>query len=184
MALRMDRRTALFSGLAAAWAIPTVASAQGAVPAWAPQALTLEEARILGAACERLLPATSTPGAAAVGVPQYVDRMVATWCEAEDALRIREGLARLNAEARTRYGRPFAEAGADQQDALLKTIQAEAHTARSRGQPHFFLMLMDLSLIGYFTSEPVSTNVLRYDPVPGEFRGCVPFKEIGRGWAT
>jgi len=38
--------------------------------------------------------------------------------------------------------------------------------------------------IGYFTSEPGATIALRYDPVPGDYRGCVPLKDIGRGWAT
>lgn len=184
MALRIDRRTALFAGLAAAWAVPTVAAAQGAVPAWVPTAISLEEARTLSAACERLLPATRTPGAGAMGVPQYVDRAVGGWCEPPDALRMREGLVRLDAEARARHGRPFADASAEQQDALLKAIETEARAARGRGEPHFFLMLMDLSVIGYFTSERGATQVLRYDPVPGDFRGCVPLAEIGRAWAT
>ena len=38
--------------------------------------------------------------------------------------------------------------------------------------------------IGYFTSKPGATITLRYDPVPGDFKGCVPMKEIGRAWAT
>ena len=31
----------------------------------------------------------------------------------------------------------------------------------------------------YFTSEPVGKNVLHYDPIPGQFAGCVPISEVG-----
>ena len=54
--------------------------------------------------------------------------------------------------------------------------------ALGRG-PHFFLMLRELATTGYFHSEQGATQVLRYDPIPGAFRGCVPLAEIGRGWA-
>jgi hypothetical protein len=37
---------------------------------------------------------------------------------------------------------------------------------------------------GFFTSETGATKTLRYDPFPGDYRGCVPMKEIGRAWAT
>jgi len=25
---------------------------------------------------------------------------------------------------------------------------------------------------------------LIYDPVPGDFQGCIPFEDVGRAWAT
>jgi gluconate 2-dehydrogenase gamma chain len=179
MTLLIDRRTALFSGLAAAWTVPTVAAAQGAVMSWTPKGVSPDQARTLAAACERILPATRTPGAGAFGVPQFVDRAVATWCAPEDAERMRAGLAKLDADSRSRFGAPFAAASAEQQDALLTAVEAESRSRR----PHFFVMLRELATTGYFHSQQGATQVLRYDPVPGAYRGCVPLAEIGRGWA-
>lgn len=185
MSLLLNRRAALFTGLAAAWAIPIVAAAQGAqaVLTWRPQGVTEAQARTLAAACERIMPPTSTPGAGAFGVPQYVDRAVATWCEPADAERMRAGLTRLDADARAKFGVAFAAASAEQQDAILRDVEAEARLALGRG-PHFFLLLRELATGGYFHSEQGATKVLRYDPVPGDYRGCVPLSEIGRAWAT
>ena len=50
--------------------------------------------------------------------------------------------------------------------------------------PPFFATLKELATVGYFTSEPGATKAVRYDPVPGDYRGCVPLSEIGRAWAT
>ena len=183
MALSIDRRSALFAGLAAAWVIPTVGTAQDAVLSWTPKGLSQDEARILVAACERIIPPTSTPGAAAAGVPQFIDRAVATWSSREDAQRLKSGLASLDQAARAKFGTGFARLAPGQQDALLNEAQIEAGKARERREPHYFPLLRELATVGYFQSEAGSTQALRYDPVPGEYRSCVPLKEIGRAWA-
>jgi hypothetical protein len=183
MAMTIDRRAALFAGLAAAWTIPTIAAAQDAVLAWAPKGLSMDQARTLAAACERIVPATSTPGAAAAGAPQFVDRTIATWCSPKEAELLRAGLASLEAAARSRFGAGFATATAAQQDTLLQAAQAEAGEALQRREPHYFPLLRDLATVAYFQSQVGTTQALRYDPVPGEYHGCVPLKEIGRAWA-
>lgn len=186
MAPMLNRRGALLAlgGVAAAWTIPTLAAAQsGAVLAWSPRGLSMDEARTLAAACERILPATKTPGAAAFGVPQFVDRAIADWCEPADVERLKAGLARLDADGRAKFGAPFATLAAAQQDSILAPVEVEARDALNR-RPHFFLLLRELATTGYFTCKPGATQVLRYDPVPGAFHGCVPLKDIGRGWAT
>jgi hypothetical protein len=180
----LNRRGALagLGGLTALWAVPTVAGAQG-VLTWTPKALSADEARTLSAACERIMPTTDTPGAIAAGVPQYIDRAVANWMAPADAERFRAGLKRLDADARGKHGAPFAGLPAAQQDAILTAAEAEARAAMAKG-PHFFQTLREFTTAGYFTSEIGATKALRYDPVPGAYRGCVPLKEIGRAWAT
>lgn len=184
----LSRREAFAGALAALWAVPAVAQAQAAqaVPAWTPRALSLDEARTLTAACERIIPATDTPGAIAAGVPQFIDRTLAGWCEPDETQRLRAGLVHLDAQARSRFGAPFAALPSDRQDDLLRLAEAEALAAANASppQPHYFLALRDFTTMGYFTSEAGATKALRYDPVPGEYRGCVPAKEIGAGWAT
>jgi hypothetical protein len=43
----------------------------------------------------------------------------------------------------------------------------------SRG-PHYFRLMKELTLLGYFTSEIGSTQALRYLEVPGSFNGDAP----------
>lgn len=184
MAPILNRRGAIlgFSGLAALWAAPVVAQAQ-AVLTWTPKGLTPDLARTLQAACDRILPATDTPGAVAAGVPQFIDRTLVDWAEPADAERLRAGLTRLDYDAQARFGRPFALLLLADQNALLAQAEAEWR-AQAPGAPlHWFPMLRELATSAYFTSEIGATQALRYDPVPGAFHGCVPVKDIGRAWA-
>ncbi|MGH6963282.1 MAG: gluconate 2-dehydrogenase subunit 3 family protein [Phenylobacterium sp.] len=161
------------SGIASqAWAATTPLG-------WTPAALTPAQARALDAAAELIVPATDTPGARAVGVPQFIDRAVGNWCSPPQAKLLRSGLDQLDADAVAAHGAPFADLTAAQQTELLTRYDTSGDPQRP-----FFGFLKELTTIGYFTSKPGATIALRYDPVPGDYRGCVPLKEIGHAWAT
>ena len=49
---------------------------------------------------------------------------------------------------------------------------------------HYFRMIKELTLLGYFTSEIGATKALRYVAVPGRYDGSVPYKKGDRAWAT
>lgn len=178
----MNRRDALFGlslSIAAgaggyAWAQPVLG--------WTPTALTPEQARTLDVVAELIYPATDTPGARAAGVAQAVDKALHGWCEPGQAAAIKGALARMDADARSAHGSAFVAITPAQQAALLSRYDQEV--AAAQGKPTAFGGLKDLVTIAYFTSKPGATVTLRYDPVPGDFKGCVPMKEIGRAWAT
>jgi hypothetical protein len=153
------------------------------------------------------MPATDTPGAREAGVPQFVDRALGDWCTPTDAVAIRGGLDRIEADAQAGHGKAFTALTPAQQTALLERYDAEGRGPRTpaaaigRGEtetglsnqprsavtppksPPFFPVLRDLVTVGYFTSQLGATKAVRYDPVPGAYRACVPLKEIGRAWA-
>lgn len=178
MAPMLDRRGALLAlgGLTAAWAVPTLAFAQAGTPVltWTPKALTADEARTLSAACDRIMPATDTPGAIAAGVPQWIDRALSNWAPPGDVARLKGGLAAIDQQAYAKFSAPFAGLPADKQTAILASLQSEV----------WFYQLREMTTSGYFTSEIGATKALRYDPIPGAYKGCVPLSQIGRAWAT
>lgn len=51
--------------------------------------------------------------------------------------------------------------------------------APPQGYPRF----KDLILTTYYLSEPGATQELRLEPVPGPWRGDIPYSEVGRSWA-
>jgi gluconate 2-dehydrogenase gamma chain len=149
---------------------------------WTPTALTPDQARVLDAVAEQVYPKTDTPGAREAGVPQFVDKALGGWLDPEQAEWIRTGLDRIDEDAKVRFGARFVALAPAQQAEILKRNDRLAHFGQAAN--HFFRSLKDLITIGYFTSKPGATVTLRYDPVPGDFKGCVPMKEIGRAWAT
>ena len=172
----VSRRFAI--GLAAgALAVPGWSLAQGA-PAWAPRALTAAQARALDAYLDTLIPATSSPGAKDAGVGSFIDRALADWSLPAQAAAVRQGLDRIDADAKATHGKAFADLDGGARRAVIAAWEKDPKGAAA------YVSLKDLAVTGYFTSEPGATVALRYDPIPGAYRGCIPLSEIGRAWAT
>lgn len=49
--------------------------------------------------------------------------------------------------------------------------------------PHYFTMIKQLTIWGYFTSEVGMTKALRYVESPGKFNGAYPYKKGDKAWA-
>ena len=52
------------------------------------------------------------------------------------------------------------------------------------GPPHYFRMMKELALLGYFTSEIGYTKAMRYVEAPGRFDPCIPYTKGEPAWAS
>ncbi|MBX3257510.1 MAG: gluconate 2-dehydrogenase subunit 3 family protein [Chitinophagaceae bacterium] len=142
----------------------------------------------LDAIAETIIPATDTPGAKAAKVGAFMTVMVTDCYEENDQKVFLEGMKSLNAASRQKFSKPFVEADAGQQKELLTEIDKEAKeymkTKKENEPRHYFRMMKELTLLGFFTSEPGATQTLRYMQVPGKYEGCIPYKKGDRAWAT
>jgi gluconate 2-dehydrogenase gamma chain len=66
----------------------------------------------------------------------------------------------------------------------IRWNRPSAPTREERTEVPFFRTMKELTLVGYYTSEPGATKELRHEPVPGRFQGCIPFSQVGRTWAV
>jgi hypothetical protein len=128
------------------------------------------------AIAEHIIPATDTPGARAARVDAFVDVILAERYDDRERARFLAGLADVDARARAATGRPFLEAIAEAQVAVLTALDAAALAARQRdpsGQP-FFREMKWLTLYGYYTSEIGVTEELRQSVISGRYDPCIP----------
>ena len=49
---------------------------------------------------------------------------------------------------------------------------------------HYFRMMKELALLGFFTSEVGCTKALRYIEAPGRYDPCAPHAPGDRSWAA
>jgi hypothetical protein len=77
---------------------------------------------MVAAIADRIIPATDTPGARAVGVHEFIDAMLADYYDAGDRARFAEGLAALDERARTTCGKQFVSCAPDRQTELLTRL--------------------------------------------------------------
>lgn len=72
----------------------------------------------------------------------------------------------------------------DQRKESSKTSDAPATAITAEPPAHYFRMMKELALLGYFTSEIGYTQAQRYVESPGRFDPCVPYKPGEKAWAA
>lgn len=138
---------------------------------------------------ETILPVTSSsPGAKEAKIGEFMKVIVTDCYEEKDHKIFLEGIGKLNQASQKKYSKDFMPLKAEEKHDLLVDLDAEAKAYeknKQKGEPtHYFTMMKQLTLWGYFTSEVGSKNALRYLPVPGRFDGCYPYEEGDKAWAT
>ena len=145
-----------------------------------------DDISFLDEVAETIIPKTNTPGAKEAAVGKFI-ALYATDCYSDaDRKILFEGILKLNEVSNSKYGKDFIEITNLQKQELLMIIDTEAKNHNNqKEQPsiHYFTMMKQLTLLGFFTSEFGATQVLRYDPIPGKYEGCVPYKKGETSWA-
>ena len=150
---------------------------------------TPEEIALLDEIAETILPETATPGAKAAGVGAFMAHMVMNAYNPQQQSVFRLGMRTLEEEALREIGVPFMQAAPAQRLALLERLDREqADYMRMQGAtpgapPHYFRLMKELALLGYFTSEIGMTQAQRYVEAPGRFDPDVPYTPGDRAWA-
>jgi hypothetical protein len=160
---------------------------------WKAAFLTQAQGALVAEVAETMIPRTDTPGAKDVGIAAFIDKMMKDTYSKPEQQRFLAGLADFEAQAKREHGRAFIELEPAQRAALVKQVHDPAVEADrestvpldKRRRP-FILTMKELTLLGYFTSEPGATQVLQYRPVPGAYQACIPLAQAGNGktWAT
>ncbi len=184
----VHRLTVLVGGAMSSSTIAALLSGCQAAPVaseWTPEVLDASRLNLLTIVVDRILPRTDTPGASDVGVPAFIDLLLAKWADDEERTRVLEGLDGLDALSREAGGVDFVDAAVEEQTALLTALDAEAVQAREEELDPlpFFATLKEWTLAGYYTSEAGATQELQWLAVPGRYDADVPLSEVGRTWA-
>ncbi|MFL5771664.1 MAG: gluconate 2-dehydrogenase subunit 3 family protein [Flavisolibacter sp.] len=153
---------------------------------------------------ETILPQTATPGAKAANVGAFMTVMVNDCYEEGDQRAFMDGMDKLNDASNKKFKDDFMKITPQQRHDLLVDLDKESkdyqkdvnkfnseeskkETEETRKgnlkykkqykSSHYFTMMKQLTLLGYFTSEVGLTKAVRYVPVPGRFDGCIPYKK-------
>lgn len=129
---------------------------------------------------ETILPATDTPGAKEADVASFMAVVVADCYSVDEQKVFLDGIKELESKCKSRYSKNFTELEPEKRLEFLTELDKE-HLAymkeKKQDQPvHYFRMLKELTLAGYFTSEPGATKFLKYTPAPGRYDGCTDVK--------
>ncbi len=148
-----------------------------------------DDVALLDEVGETILPTTpDSPGAKATGIGQFMKTIVTDCYEDKDQQIFTAGIGKLNDASNKKFSKDFMSLTADQRHDLLVDLDTEAKnyekSKKDSDPTHYFSMIKQLTIWGYFTSKPGATEALRYVAIPGHFDGCVPYKKGEKAWAT
>ena len=98
---------------------------------------------------DRIVPADDFPSASQAGVEEYFRRQLVGDLQIHAPMFL-AGLEALENESKRRFERSFTELEAAQQDDLLRDIEAGRVSDWPMAPRKFFLMLMELTMEGYY----------------------------------
>ena len=156
----------------------------------APLPYSDSDADFLDDVADTILPRTDTPGARDAGLGPFIARYSAACYSPEHIALLKSGLLDIDARMQVLQGKGFRQANEAAKISLLTQIdrQAKEHARLADAtpgdnSPHYFTLMKQLTLFGFFTSELGATRVARYRPVPGRYRGCIPYVKGETFWA-
>lgn len=138
---------------------------------------------------ETIMPETpASPGAKAAKIGAFMQSIVSECYTPEEQKIFHDGVKTIDDRAAQTHQKNFMAISAPERHALLVALDDEAKAYASKKEDdepvHYFSMLKQLTLWGYFTSEVGSKKALRYVPIPGRYEGCIPYNKGDGAWAA
>jgi hypothetical protein len=165
----------------------------------APGDFTGAQVALLDEIAETILPATKTPGAKAANTGAFMALMVTDSYGPDEQKIFREGMGKVEQAMQKAHKVSFMEAAPQQRLAVLAALDVEqkrvmdardaelrqtANHGATTEPAHYFRMMKELALLGYFTSKIGCTQALRYVESPGRFDPCIPYTAGDPAWAS
>ncbi len=168
------------------------------------QEFSEDDLALLNEVGETILPRTNTPGAKDANVGAHMVIMVNDCYTAADQKVFHEGITQLNDACEAMHDVSFLKATPEQRKSLLIKLDQEAKQAatdrreydeqqikkereehekgntgfeREKKSAHYFSMMKQLTISGFFTSKEGRTGALRYTPVPGKYVPDLDYKK-------
>jgi len=137
---------------------------------------------------DQIIPATDTPGAKGARVNDFIDVILTEWALPEERKNFLDGLAGVDKQSQSLYGKNFADASAEQQLVQLRAIDDAVMANRvvrprhgntvpkpdSQLEGNFWEVFKRITIHGYYTSEVGFTQELKLEIIPGAQHGCNP----------
>lgn len=175
-------------------------------PIFAPTFVSTGEGHALRRIVDLIIPSDDkVPGAVDMGVHSFIDAYWKQVTPLEGQQMVKLGFKRLNDNFKGMFNKELAEGKAEEFDQMLgkylkagkeqetewnqemgtfNRAYAKDNTIEPTIEASTYSLLSNLrgmTIWGWKSSEEIGKNVLWYDPVPGQQKGCIPLSEAGNG---
>jgi hypothetical protein len=177
-------------------------------PVFTPEFVNQGQGHALRRIVDLIIPSDeAVMGANELGVHQFIDSFWKNILKPEDQARIKLGFTALENKFKSTFNKEIADGKAEDFDQLLskylKTTKEEQQTYYNKlgdfsqvyakdktavpdvDAASFSLLsqIRGMTIWGWKTTEEIGENVLAYDPIPGQQKGCISVEEATGGKA-
>ena len=161
---------------------------------------------------ETIIPATATPGAKAAQVGEFMKIMVNDCYTEKEQAVFNKGITALEDACKKANSKSFMECTPQQRHDFLVSLEKEAQAYNKKrdeddkplreanqqknstiswkdqkefedAPSHYYTMMKQLTLLGFFTSKTGMKETLRHVAVPGRYDGAMPYAKGDKAWA-
>ena len=128
-----------------------------------------------------ILPKTDSPSASEVGVHRMIDAMTECY-DQEEKTKYKKGFEALISHLKEKIGdKVFTDLSQEDSIKFLKELDSPDDNSLAKSG---YLELKQQTIAYYLNTEEIATNYLNYDPIPGDYIGCIDLSEVkGKAWA-
>lgn len=162
-----------------------------------PLFLDEKQAFVVGNLVDLILPTSETVGAIDVQVPQFIDLVLNDVLSKKEQAIFLKGAAFFHTKFETMFDKAVLRGTKNefltllsnyfklslkekkQVFELLEKEESVVDNIELYAIYKYLTCIRHYTLFGYYTSKKVGTEILNYNPVPGEYNGCVPVVEVG-----
>jgi len=126
---------------------------------------------------ETIIPRTTTPGAKDAAVGRFIALYASDCYDDVQQGVLKQGIREIDDVSKSIFKTVFLKLSAEQKHFLLMSIDKEVKSMKDAKEKktHYYILMKQLTLLGFFTSEPGAKHVLRSLPVPGGYQGCIDY---------
>jgi len=132
---------------------------------------------------QTVIPKTDTLGAGDVDVHGFIDDQLFYCGNKTQKQAVFNCLKAIEKLSRERQGKTFSQLSESKQLNMLNDFDL-AENGVTASQQTQFKQLKLLICFGYYTSEVGASVELRYDAIPGGFKGSIPYKKTDPSWGS
>jgi len=164
---------------------------------WKPTFLDTKKGYVIDNLADIILPSSKEVGALDVKIPQFIDLILKEVIDKKGQTIFVKGALAFQHEFEKTFNKNVLEGSKNEflqllsqyfklsendQEQVFKLLEMEEDQIENKELYYIYKYLTFIrkyTIVGFYASKKVGTEILNYNPVPGSYEACIPASEVG-----